>query len=104
MLQAGGTDEARWIEWKGTLDLSSAAGQHHLVRQIQGFANRDPDFAARWAGGYAYLIVGAEPGVGQPAGVSTVDAATLEPQLGKWLPDEITWNLDYVRIGTQMFS
>ncbi|MFV2114197.1 hypothetical protein ACFHW0_17900 [Micromonospora sp. LOL_025] len=99
VLNAGGADEARWIEWKGTLDLATGPGQHHLARQILGFANRDPDVAARWAGGYAYLIVGAEPGVTKPAGVAVVDAATLEGQLAKWLPGEIVWNMDYVRIG-----
>ena len=98
VLQAGAADEARWIEWKSRLDLTTTEGQQHLVRQILGFANRDPDVAARWAGGYAYVIVGAEPGVSRPAGVDLVDAATLEPQLAKWLPEEITWNMNYVRV------
>jgi hypothetical protein len=41
-------DEARWIEWKSRLDLTSRPGHLHLVKQILGFANRDPQVAALW--------------------------------------------------------
>jgi hypothetical protein len=81
VMAAGSVDEARWIEWKGTLDLSSTAGQHHLAKQILAFSNRDPVIATRWAQGYAYVIVGAEAQVQQPVGVTPVDPATLEAQL-----------------------
>jgi hypothetical protein len=60
--KADENDETRWIEWKSTLDLASSNSVKHIARQVLGFANRDPQVAASWAGGYAYLVVGVSPG------------------------------------------
>ncbi|MES9608098.1 hypothetical protein [Actinomadura sp. NPDC000929] len=77
-------DESLWVEWKSTLDLTSQPGLLHLVRQILGFANRDPEVAAQWCEGNAYLLVGVSPG--QLQGVAGVDpqrlVQTLQPYLG----------------------
>ncbi|MEU6718256.1 hypothetical protein ABZ897_42890 [Nonomuraea sp. NPDC046802] len=43
--EASDVDETRWIEWKSTLDLAGPGAVHHLVRQILGFANREPAVA-----------------------------------------------------------
>jgi hypothetical protein len=72
---AGGYDETRWIEWKRTLELTATAGIRHIAKQILGFANRDPQIAAMWAGGYAYLVIGASPDALE--GVTQVDPEQL---------------------------
>ena len=72
---ADGHDEHRWIEWKSGLDLTSAAGQGHIAKAVVGLANRPPAAAARWAGGYGYLLVGVRPGA--ISGVAPVDPEVL---------------------------
>jgi len=55
-------DELGWIEWKGSLDLSSKAVRGILARHILGMANRMPETAASHAGGRAFIVVGRSPG------------------------------------------
>ncbi len=55
-------DEHDWIEWKSSLELSSAEGKWHVAKQVLGFSNRTVETALRHAGGHAYLLVGVEPG------------------------------------------
>ena len=45
------TDESLWLEWKGQLDLSTAAGRSSIARCIVGFANRVLVFV-RWMATY----------------------------------------------------
>jgi len=83
VLTAEPTDEAVWLEWKSPLDLRTPEGQFSVARQILGFANRPPEVAAPWAGGHAYVIVGAEPG--SLAGMTCIDPAVLEPMIRPWV-------------------
>lgn len=76
-------DEADWIEWKSTLDLTTPAGTFNLSRQILGLANRHPEQAARFMEGLGYVIVGAEPD--SVEGVTTVDLAKLDASLARYL-------------------
>lgn len=80
----GEGDESQWVEWKGTLDLKSAAGKAAVVRCIVGLANRMPDVSQRFCEGRGYLVVGAEPG--RVVGVGEADPADLNnwwaPYLG----------------------
>ncbi|GAA4324973.1 hypothetical protein BJY14_002576 [Actinomadura luteofluorescens] len=89
-------DESLWVEWKSTLDLTSQPGLLHLVRQILGFANRDPEVAAQWCEGNAYLLVGVSPG--QLQGVAGVDPQRLVQTLQPYLGSEITWTPEYVTV------
>lgn len=75
------SNETRWLEWKGPLDLATKKGQFDLARQIIGFANRPVNCEAHRAGGHAYIVIGAEPGniAGMPP--SDLDLAVLEPRL-----------------------
>ena len=76
-------DEARWIEWKSDLDLDTREHQFKAAKAILGFANRTEEQSHGWADGFAYLLVGVEPGNlrgTQPRGTSVVEA-----RLRKWV-------------------
>jgi hypothetical protein len=79
-------DELDWIEWKIGADLSKGAAQGTMARHILGMANRLPDRAAVHAGGYGYLIMGAEPG--SVPGITKVDPASLGQGVQSWLGTE----------------
>ena len=93
-------DETRWLELKSNLDLSSKEGQFAVARAILGMSNRDPDLAAQWCDGTAYVIVGADHDGCQ--GVTTVDHVVLENGLAPYLgtgADAPRWSPDYVKVG-----
>jgi hypothetical protein len=77
VLAASPADELDWIEWKGSLDLSSKAVRGTLARHILGMANRMPETAASHAGGRGFMVVGAEPG--DRRGVTAADPAGPRP-------------------------
>ena len=79
-------DELDWIEWKIAGDLSKGPTQGTIARHILGLANRQPDRAAVNAGGYGYLIMGAQPG--SVPGVTRVDPASLGQGVQSWLGTE----------------
>jgi len=69
--------ETNWLEWKSTLDLSTAAGKFAVAKAVLGFANRSVDDARLHCGGVAYMVVGVEPGTA--AGIPAIDHADLTP-------------------------
>lgn len=89
-------DESSWLEWKGHLELAKPDAKGAVARCIVAFANRDPQAAARFCDGRAYLVVGAEPG--RIVGIAEADPADLtgwwEPYLGvdgpRWEPHWVT--------------
>lgn len=93
---AGDYDEARWVEWKRTLDLTATEGTRHIVRQILGFANRDPQVAAQWACGYAYLLIGASPEA--LMGITPIDPEQLVSKVRPYVGSHITWTPEYVEV------
>jgi hypothetical protein len=91
------TDEAEWVEWKSDLPLDALDGWFSISKQVLGFANRDPDRAARFAGGNGYVIVGAEPG--NVRGITPVDPAQLDNWLRSFLGnDGPVWSANYVTV------
>ncbi|MDX6601172.1 MAG: hypothetical protein QOF13_374 [Solirubrobacterales bacterium] len=88
--------ETDWIEWKGHADLSTKAWQGELASHILGFSNRDPRLATRNAQGYAYLIVGVEPGALR--GVDPIDTAKLDDGIARYVggAEGPAWEPDYV--------
>lgn len=93
-------DEARWLELKSSLDLSSKEGQFAVARAILGMSNRDPDLAAQWCEGTAYVIVGADHDGCH--GVTTVDHVILENGLAPYLgtgANAPRWSPEYVQVG-----
>lgn len=85
-MAAEAEDELDWIEWKIAGDLSKAPTQGTIARHILGMANRMPDRAVIHAGGYGYLIMGAQPG--SIPGTARVDPASLGQGVQSWLGTE----------------
>ena len=79
-------DELDWIEWKIAGDLSKGPTQGTIARHILGMANRLPDRAVLHAGGFGYLIMGAQPG--SVPGITRVDPASLGQSVQSWLGTE----------------
>ncbi len=94
--QAQGHEESRWLEWKSTLDLAKDAGISHIVKNVVGFANRDPIAARHHAEGYAYLLVGVEPG--KMLGVIPVDPEKLVARVGAVASGGVRWYPEYIRV------
>lgn len=69
--------ETNWLEWKSTLDLSTAAGKFTVAKAVLGFANRSVEDARLNCSGVAYMVVGVEPGAA--AGIPAIDHADLTP-------------------------
>lgn len=96
IINAGDHDEARWIEWKRSLDLTASTSIQHIVKQILGFANRDPALAASWTGGHAYLVIGASPK--DLRGVAHLDPADLISKVNPYVGSSITWTPEYIEV------
>lgn len=80
-----GEPEREALEWKGALDLVSKKSRFELARHILGFGNRDTARASRTFGGYAYLLVGVEPGA--LLGVDMPDPAELNNALARFVAE-----------------
>lgn len=85
--------ESHWLEWKGPLLIDKAEGQFHIARTILGFANRDPERAARDCEGVAYMVVGAEPQ--SVPGVDAIDFADLGQGIDRYVQG-VRWAPHYV--------
>lgn len=80
---AGDNDEADWIEWKSTLDLTTKGGCFHIARTVLGMANRLPESASLTCEGLGYIVIGAEPKT--VTGITGTDPAHLDQTLEPWL-------------------
>jgi len=89
--------ETDWLEWKSGYDLTIATGRASTGKHIIGFANRMPDQAQRHADGYAYLVLGVEPGSFH--GMPVHDSADIENWLRPYVGDGILYDIDYVAAG-----
>lgn len=69
--------ETSWLEWKGSLDLSTKEGKFTVAKAVLGFANRSVEDARLHCGGVAYMVVGVEPGAA--VGIPAIDHADLTP-------------------------
>lgn len=89
--------ETDWLEWKSTLDLTTAPGRFEVSRQILGMANRVPGLARQNCGGHGYILVGVEPGA--MPGTDRLDPAQLHdginPYLGATGP---AWRPRYIQV------
>ena len=90
--------ETDWLEWKRSLDLTTAPARFEVARQILGIANRVPGLARRNCGGYGYILVGVEPGA--MPGTDRIDPAQLhdgiDPYIGATGP---AWQPRYIPVG-----
>ena len=89
--------ETDWVEWKRSIDFSTAGGRFPLAKNVLGMANRMPEIALRNLGGYGYIVAGAKRG--SIVGVDPVDPAKLhdwiDPYIGATGPD---WQPRYVTV------
>lgn len=88
--------ETNWLEWKGTLGLTSKAAEATIAKAVLGFANRSPDVAARTLEGCACLLVGVEPSA--LSGVAPIDQAKLEAGVNVYAGTGVDWSSDYVEV------
>ncbi|MXX44343.1 MAG: hypothetical protein F4Z53_14975 [Acidimicrobiales bacterium] len=94
------TVETDAVEWKRTLDFTTAEGRFPLPKNILGMANRMPEVARREFGGFGYILVGVENGA--LPGVPSWDPAQLHdwinPYIGATGPN---WQPRYVTVDNQ---
>lgn len=81
------SDENESVEWKSNLELDKKHGSFHVARAILGMANRNPGRAARWFGGYGYVVVGAE--AGSIAGTAVVDSVEYGKLIDSYVGGEL---------------
>ena len=78
------TSEPEWVEWKTHPDLRAVEARFAVAKFILGAANRDPSKANRYAEGWAYFVLGAEPACA--SGTALRDSAQIqdwmEPYVG----------------------
>ena len=93
------TQEQPFVEWKREGDIANKRWSAEVAKQILGMANRDPDAAAAWFGGCAYVLVGVAPGVlnGSPVHDSAKIESWLAPYVGR-TPDGPEWISTYVAV------
>jgi hypothetical protein len=98
VVEAADHDEADWVEWKSTLDLTTKGGCFAVARTIIGMANRMPDRAGLVCEGLGYIVVGAEPG--KLSGVASVDPATTDQVIEAYVggADGPRWTPTYLEI------
>ncbi len=97
VLQTEGLQETDYLEWKTGYDLSKNSGAAATGKHLVGFANRDFAQAARHADGYAYLLLGVEPG--NLAAVPTWDSARIEDWLVRFVGRDLRYDMHYVEVG-----
>jgi hypothetical protein len=97
VVAAGEHDEADWLEWKATLDLSTKAGAFAVARTVLGLANRPTEQASLTCEGVGYLVVGAEPG--RLEGMDSVDLASFGQLVHPYLGGQgLRWSPAYVAV------
>ncbi len=89
--------ETDYLEWKSSFDLGETKYRAATAKHILAFANRHPDRAQRNAEGYAYLLIGVEPG--NLAGVTDVwDPEKLEAWITAYTGNDVRWDAAYVEV------
>jgi len=93
------TQEQHFVEWKREGDAADKKWRGELAMQVLGMANRDPDAAAAWFGGCAYVLLGVAPGSlnGTPVHDSAKIEGWLAPYVGR-TPDGPEWISTYVEV------
>jgi hypothetical protein len=93
-----GLQESDFLEWKTAYDLTKRPGRAATSKHLIAFANRDFAQADRNAEGYAYLILGVEPG--DLSGIPMYDSADIENWLSPYTGTDLRYGPpDYVTVG-----
>lgn len=92
-----GTIETDYLEWKSSFDLGETKYRAATAKHILAFVNRDPARAKRNAEGYAYLLIGVEPG--NLVGAADIwDPEKLEAWITPYIGHDVRWDADYVEV------
>jgi len=93
-----GVQESDFLEWKSGYDLTQKPGRAATSKHLIAFANRDFAQAGRNAEGFAYLLLGVEPG--NLPGVPQWDSADIENWLSPYVGPDLRYGPpDYVTVG-----
>jgi hypothetical protein len=90
-----GLQEHDWLEWKSGYNLEKKSGRAAIAKHLIGFANRDPDAAARCLNGHGCLLLGVEPGV--CPGMPDHDSADLENWLRPFVGEKVVFDVHLSR-------
>jgi hypothetical protein len=93
------TQEMSCVEWKSEGNAADKKWRAELAKQVLGMANRDPDGAAAWFAGCAYVMLGVAPG--ELKGTPVYDSAKIESWLAPYVgrtPDGPEWISTYVEV------
>ncbi len=88
--------EKDWVEWKTGYDLTRRPGRASVAKHLIGFANRDPSTASQTSEGYAYLLLGVEPG--SVPGLEVLDSADIENGIRPFVGDDLRFDVEYVSV------
>lgn len=84
--------ERRYIEAKSEVKLAEKSGKAKIARWMLGVANRMPDVAREYLGGWAVLVVGADSGF--RGGVEPIEILELEQGMSRYFGDNVpTWDM-----------
>lgn len=89
-------NETEWLEWKSGLDFATIEACFAVAKGILGFSNRDPGVAARFAGGHAYFVLGAEPG--SIAGQPSIDNDDVVKKVTPFVGSEVSWRPHWAEV------
>lgn len=95
ILGTPGLQETDYLEWKMGYDLAKRPGAVSTAKQLMAMANRDEKHAMRHAEGYAYVLLGVEPG--NLAGVELWDSADIETWISRFAGPDLRYDEHYVQ-------
>jgi hypothetical protein len=95
ILGTPGLQETDYLEWKTGYDLAKRPGAASTAKQLMAMANRDEKHAVRHAEGYAYVLLGVEPG--NLAGVELWDSADIETWISRFAGPDLRYDEHYVQ-------
>lgn len=88
--------EKDWVEWKTGYDLTGKPGRASVAKHLIGFSNRDPSAESLTSDGFAYLLLGVQPGLLR--GTELLDSADIENGIRPYVGDDLRFDIDYVPI------
>lgn len=95
ILGTANLQETDYLEWKTGYDLKTRPGAASTAKQLIGMANRDIEQANRHAEGYAYVLLGVEPG--NLVGVPVWDSSDIETWLSVFVGPDLRYDEHYVQ-------
>lgn len=97
VVEQGDFSEHHYLELKSELNFSNKIEREKVAKFVLGAANRDPEIAERFFGGYAVMIIGV--GENGATGIEQVEHLTISQGIEKFLgSDGPRWDVLWVPI------